>query len=160
MRVLSLLPLAALGAAQMPFPVMTRSAPQSIIDEISADVSKYVTSLTAQPAYTSAVNELNNDQSIDQDLVEQADGNPIVLAEAFLTATATPAWYTALPSDLQVCFFSSSLAVLLNLVQSFVSSVAAAQATIVAKDSGVAPSKTVWAWGAGMVAGLAGIFLL
>ncbi|CAF9919886.1 MAG: hypothetical protein GOMPHAMPRED_001911 [Gomphillus americanus] len=78
------------------------------------------------------------------DLAEEVNGDPILLAEAFLTATATPTWYTALPSD----------------IQGFVSSVANAEATIAAKDSGAAPNTEVWTFGVILAAGAAGMLLL
>ena len=100
--------------------------------------------MIAQPAYTSAALEL-------EEAGDDSD-SPLDLAEAFLTADATPTWFTQLPSDLQ----------------SYVSSIAAAQATIVAQDTSGAESLRpasggmgqVWMYGAAAGAVFVGAMLL
>ena len=117
MRLLFLITLPLLALAQAPFPIMTQTVNSAQKSAISSSVSAYVTSIATQPAYTSASNEMYTATVFPEALTafENANGNPILLAQDFLTATATPAWYTQCP----------------NGVQNYVSSVAAAEATIV-----------------------------
>ena len=144
----ALLLLPALAAAQQPFPIVTKSVPTQVVAKISSDYAAYLTSVIAQPAYTSAVKEMVTASDVPAELVDAANTNPIELAQAFLTATATPSWYPGLPSDLQA----------------YVSSIANAGATIAAKDSGVEGRRGLlegWAtWAVGAVAGVVGMALL
>ena len=145
MKLAALLPvLLPLAAAQAPFPgIATRSLNDAQSSKLVSQISSYVASVIEQPAYTSAVAELEE--------VGRED-NPIDLALAFVTATATPAWYSDLPSDLQ----------------SYVSSIAAAEATFAVQDSSDARSfrpapgsgGQLWMYGAAAGAVLFGAVLL
>ena len=111
--ILSLLPL-ALG--QTPFPIAFSSANAA---QLSSSLSSYDSSLAQQPAYTSfasymATATVSSDASAE---FASASNNPLLLAINFFTATATPAWYTEIPAPFQ----------------SYVSSVANAEASIASK---------------------------
>ncbi|MCJ1328042.1 hypothetical protein MMC10_004717 [Thelotrema lepadinum] len=115
MRPSLLLSLAPLAAAQSYlFPIVTKTVASAVISQINSDVASYSTSVAGSPAYTSAVLELEQQCDCDD------PDDPLALAGVLLTATATPSWYTELPGDLQT----------------FVHSVAAAEASIAQKDSG------------------------
>ena len=76
---------------------------------------------------------------------EDAEGNPIGLAVLYFAAETTPAWFTAVPTDLS----------------NYVKSVASADASVIRKDSGAEGGKgRIVVWGAVAAAGLAGIALL
>ncbi|MCJ1406241.1 hypothetical protein MMC19_000306 [Ptychographa xylographoides] len=124
MQVLTFLTLAlvALAAAQTPFPIAQSSYPTPALQTFTSVVASYEASLQAQPAWTSFADELC---TIEVDaaaatIFSEASCNPVILAEAFLEATATPFWYSELPSDLQ----------------GYVSSVANAEASILGKAVG------------------------
>jgi hypothetical protein len=118
--ILALLPLAY---AQTPFPIAFKSANSAQISSISSLVSSYLVSVVQQPAFTTfeaymaTATGLSQDE---QDAFDEADDNPILLADEFFSATATPAWYTQIPSDLQ----------------SYVSSIANSEASLAAKVVG------------------------
>jgi len=120
--ILALLPLAY---AQTPFPIAFKTANSAQLSTISSSVSSYISSVVQQPAYTtfSAYMATATDLSPDeQDAFNEADYDPVLLAEEFFTATATPVWYTEIPSNLQ----------------SYVSSIANSEASIAAKVVGEA----------------------
>ena len=138
---LSLAPLAS--AQQYLFPVVTRTVPASVSTEIASQLFALGTSIGASPQYTSALVELQDDCDCEDD--------PVEYAGELLTATGTPAWFTALPSDLQT----------------FVSSVAAAEASIIQKDSGAGSIKSqpgsldgLWMYGIAVGAVFVGAMLL
>jgi hypothetical protein len=117
--ILSLLPLAF---GQTPFPILfstktINTAQQSSF--VSAIIS-YVSSLEQQPTYTSFFSYMATATGLPDDVSSEFSSvsyNPLSLAEDYFTATATPAWYTEITSPLQ----------------SYVSSVASGEASIVSK---------------------------
>ena len=115
MRSTLLLSLAPLAAAQSYlFPVVTRTADAAVSSKIASDLFSYGSSIGGSPAYTSAVVALENDCDCDD------PDDPVSLAGDLLTATATPTWFSSLPGD----------------VQTYVQSIASAEASIIQKDSG------------------------
>ena len=113
--------LLSLAYAQTPFPCAFQTATNAAeISAISSLETSYVESLVKQPAYTSFSEYMATATSLSEDELNaygRALNNPILLGIEFFTATATPAWYTEIPSDLQ----------------SYVSSVANAEASICTK---------------------------
>ncbi len=121
--VLALLPLAY---AQTPFPIAFKTGNAAQASSASSLASSYALSVEQQPAFTTFAASMAQATGLtenEQVAFNNADNNPILLANAFFTATATPAWYTEVPSNLQ----------------SYVSSIANAEASIVAQVLGDAP---------------------
>ena len=115
--ILSLLPLAF---GQTPFPIAFKTVSNAA--QFSSALSSYDSSLEQQPAFTSfaefmATAIVPSDAAAEFALVTN---NPILLAGDFFGATATPAWYSEIPSPLQ----------------SYVNSVASADASIASKVLG------------------------
>jgi hypothetical protein len=118
--ILALLPLAY---AQTPFPIAFKTVNSAQASSISSLASSYAISVEQQPAFTTFSAYMATATGLSQDgsdAFNEADYNPILLANEFFTATATPAWYTEIPSSLQ----------------SYVSSVANSEASIVARVAG------------------------
>jgi hypothetical protein len=118
--VLSLLPL-AFGRA--PFPSIasfTGTMPTAISSAVEASLTAYGISVENQPSFTSwagfmaTATDLSTDES---NAFAAADNNPVLLAIGFITATATPAWYTEIP----------------DRFRSYVSSIASVAASIAEK---------------------------
>lgn len=112
-----------LAYAQTPFPIAFRTVNSAQASSISSLVSSYAVSLEHQPTFTSLVNYMVTATGLSQAEINafyEADNDPVLLANEFFTATATPVWYPELRGDLQ----------------SYVSSVANAEASIVAKVAG------------------------
>ena len=115
--ILSLLPLAF---GQTPFPIAFKTLSNTA--QLSSALSSYDASLEQEPAFTSfaafmATATVSSDASVE---FASADNNPVLLAADFFAATATPAWYSEIPSPLQ----------------SYVNSVASADASIASKVLG------------------------
>lgn len=126
MRCISLLlAVLPLACAQVPFPIAFKSINAAQSSALSSLYHSYEVSLVLQPAYTTFavyMAEATN-LPIDAEVAFESAGNdPVSLADSFFTATATPAWYTEIPNDLQ----------------SYVSSVANAEASITAQVVGAA----------------------
>jgi len=92
-------------SAQAPFGYaatasITGTAKQS---QLSSSVYTYASSVALQPAYTSFVAECLQVQVQDAALsaFEAASCSPFELVAMLFTATATPAWYTQMPGDMQ-----------------------------------------------------------
>ena len=99
-----LLPLTTLfllARADPPFPIITKPYPPAVSTKVASDVSVYLTSAAAQPAYTSVLIAFASEAP---ELASSLVSGPLVLGVMFFTATATPTWYPQLPSDVQVCF--------------------------------------------------------
>jgi hypothetical protein len=145
---LALVPLLPFALAQAPFPIGTKTDfPSSVATKISSDFSSYFSSVHAESAWSSLVPVMQTATGLPDDQYRSAAGDPAGLGYMFFTATATPTWYPALPSNLQ----------------SFVSSVAAAQASIVNQDAGSGAEGAhgrVVVWGAVLAAGIVGLALL
>jgi len=112
--ILSLLP-PAFG--QTPFPVAFQSGN---LAQLTSAYSSLASSLAQQPAYTSLATFMATATGLTPNVSAEfaaVGNNPVLLAVDFFTATATPAWYTQIPSPLQ----------------SYVSSVASAEASIASK---------------------------
>ncbi|MCJ1291892.1 hypothetical protein MMC34_003440 [Xylographa carneopallida] len=134
----SLLSLLALTAAQTT--TITVSPAQA--SHISADIASYLSTLTTQPGWVSAVSVLAT--AIPSS--DYSNGLSAYLQQV-VTATALPSWYTAMPSD----------------VQSIFSSVGAAEVSIVTKDLAAAapqPTAALKVMGGMLAAGAAGLALL
>lgn len=118
--VLALVPLAC---AQTPFPIAFKTVNAAQASSISSLASSYAVSVEQQPAFTTfsasmaAATDLTSDE---QAAFSGASNNPILLAYEFFTATATPVWYTQIPTGLQ----------------SYVSSIANSEASIAAQVAG------------------------
>lgn len=114
----SLIPiLAALAHAQKSLPTTIQGLNAAQLSSLSALGIPYDTSLLQQPAYTTFSQYMATATGVTPDeatAFAAAHNNPISLAIEYLAATVTPVWYTQLPGDLQ----------------SYVSSVANAQASI------------------------------
>ena len=147
--ILSLLPLAF---GQTPFPILfstktINTAQQSSF--ISAIIS-YVSSLEQQPTYTSFASYMATATGLPDDVSSEFSSvsyNPLSLAEDYFAATATPAWYTEITSPLQ----------------SYVSSVASADASIATKIIGSGAGRVeakVAVMGSLLAAMLVGMLLL
>jgi hypothetical protein len=118
--VLALLPLAY---AQTPFPIAFKTVNPAQSSSISSLASSYIISVEQQPAFTTFSSYMAAATGLSQDELNafiEADNNPILLANEFFTATATPVWYTEIPSNLQ----------------SYVSSIANSEASIIAQVAG------------------------
>jgi hypothetical protein len=99
--ILALLPLAY---AQTPFPIAFESVNSAKASSYSSLISSYAGSLENQPAFTTFAYYMATATGLppdEQDAFNEASTNPAGLALEFFTATATPAWYTEIPSDLQ-----------------------------------------------------------
>jgi len=114
-----------LALAQAPFPIAFSSYPAAEVTSAIYQWEIYAESIYTQPQYTTFVEECASviqtmaaDIAID---VGDLGCDPDNMASAFFAASATPAWYTALPGELQ----------------GYVSSIAHAEATILAKAVGV-----------------------
>jgi hypothetical protein len=143
-----LLVLLPLAAAQAPFQIAQSSYPTAALATATSVRASYEASLSAQPAYTSAANELCSITVAKPaaTVFYEAGCNPIALAESFLLATATPFWYSELPNDLR----------------GYVSSVANAEASILAKavNGGERVSGSVKVTGMVLAAGVAVMLML
>jgi hypothetical protein len=120
--ILSLLPLAF---GQTPFPIAfnTKSLNAAQSSSGSSLILGYISSLEAQPAYTSFAEFMSTATAVGPDAsaaFSSVGNDPFLLAVDFLAATATPAWYTEIPSPLQ----------------SYVNSIANADASIISKVVG------------------------
>jgi len=99
--VLSLLPL-TLG--QTPFPGYFNIIPSNQSIAFRSSIASYTSSLARQPAYTAFslfMATATNLSSAESMAFHAADNNPVLLAYDFVTATATPAWYTEIPAPFQ-----------------------------------------------------------
>ncbi len=117
---LTLLPLAY---AQTPFPIAFKTVNAAQGSSLSSLASSYALSVEQQPAFTTFAGYMATATGLSQDELDAfnaANNNPIILAGAFFTATATPAWYTEIPGNLQ----------------SYVSSIANAEASIAIQVAG------------------------
>jgi hypothetical protein len=118
--IVALLPLAY---AQTPFPIAFKTVNSAQASSISSLASSYAKSAEQQPPFTTLAEYMATATDLSQDELDafnNADNNPIFLGGDFLTATATPVWYTQIPSNLQ----------------SYVSSVANSEASIIAQVVG------------------------
>jgi hypothetical protein len=102
-----------------------------------------------QPAFTSFAAYMATATSLSKDELNafsRATTNPIALAVEFFTATATPAWYTEIPSDFQ----------------NYVSSVANAQASLASQvvSGAERPGTRVVITGAVLSAAFVGMLML
>ncbi|MCJ1251884.1 hypothetical protein MMC30_009122 [Trapelia coarctata] len=125
--------------------IATISVNPSQSSKIQADASSYFSSLYAQPQWTSVISVLAT--GLPESEIESITADPANFFVLLATATALPPAYKSLPSD----------------VQSYLSSVGAAEASIVNKDTGndAAPSGIAMkAAGAFLAAGAVGIALL
>lgn len=143
-----LLVLLPLAAAQAPFQIEQSSYPTAALATVTSVRNSYEASLSAQPAYTSLFNELCS-ISVELPAVTvfaEAGCDPIALAGSFLRATATPFWYSDLPNNLQ----------------GYVSSVANAEASMLAKavNGGERVSGSVKVTGMVLAAGVAVMLML
>ncbi|KAF1990787.1 hypothetical protein K402DRAFT_417539 [Aulographum hederae CBS 113979] len=93
----SLLPLVA---AQISWPstVVSASFPSfeqesSALAALSSDLSSYYASLTAEPAYTSALDALTS--------AIPSNVDPEIATQQLETATVTPSWFAAMPTQAQ-----------------------------------------------------------
>ena len=117
--ILSLLPLAF---GQTPFPIVfnTKSINTAQESSLVSYFFSFGSSLEQQPAFTSFSSYMATATGLPDDVSSEfsfVNNNPISLAEDYFTATATPAWYTEIPAPFQ----------------SYVSSVANAEASIASK---------------------------
>ncbi|KAK0514423.1 hypothetical protein JMJ35_003040 [Cladonia borealis] len=107
------------------------------------DLSAYLTSLTAQPAYTAAAAAFAS--AVPSDVQSEIENDPDAYLQSVLTETALPSWFSALPT--------SALA--------YFSSVGQAEISIISKDAkGPAPTNAAKVAGAVMAAGGAVMALL
>ncbi len=109
------------------------------------DLESYFSSLTQQPEYTSVLAALQS--AIPSSVLEQINVDPSDYLQSILTETATPTWYSAIPTS----------------YQNYLSSVGVAEASIISKDAkGPAPTNApgVKAVGAALALGAAGLALL
>ncbi|MCJ1386676.1 hypothetical protein MMC17_009802 [Xylographa soralifera] len=135
-----LLSLLSLTSAQVTTTITSISPAQS--SQISADLASYFSTLTTQANWVSAESVLST--AIPSSA--WAEGISVYLSQ-LITATAPPAWYTAMPSD----------------VQSIFSSVAQAEVSIVTRDLAAAapqPTAALKVMGGVLAAGAAGMALL
>ncbi|MCJ1397739.1 hypothetical protein MMC11_000935 [Xylographa trunciseda] len=135
---LSLLPFTS---AQATITITSVSPAQS--SNIAADIASYFSTLTTQSNYLSAASVLST--AIPSSLY-QGEGLAAYFSQ-LVTATAAPAWYTALPAD----------------AQSFFSSVGAVEVSIITKDLAAAapqPTAGLKVMGGVLAAGAAGLALL
>ena len=120
-----------LVSAQAPFPVVaTALGNPSQIATISSLAADYDASVRGAPAWTSFFSECSTlvvPAPIATFFAEE-NCDAVLLAVNFVTATATPDWYSALPSD----------------GQSYVSSIAQAEATIIEKTLGINGAERVF----------------
>ena len=99
--------------------------------------------MTAQPAYTAAINALVS--AIPSDKIEDFDNDPMGYFEYEFIGTAAPSWFPAIPTS-AVAYFSS---------------VRQAEFSILSNDAkGPAPTNAVKVAGAVMAAGGAALALL
>ncbi|MCJ1243533.1 hypothetical protein MMC30_000730 [Trapelia coarctata] len=148
MRFLSSLVLLPIAAAQAPFQIEQSSYPTAALATVTSVRASYEASLSAQPAFTSFAKELC---SITVDapaatVYAEAGCDPIVLAAEYLRATATPFWYSDLPSDLK----------------GYVNSIASAEASMLQKavSGGQRVQASVKVMGAALAAGVVVMLML
>ena len=124
------------------YPTITSAAiPTKVLDSLS----KYLTSITAQPEYSSAQQALAS--AIPASILTEIEGDPSDYLSSVLAGGTLPSWYTALPTS----------------YQNYFSSIGAAEESIVSKGSqGPAPTQGPRAKvvGAAMAVGAAGLALL
>ncbi len=65
-------------------------------DKVATDVEAYVSSITANPAFISDVEAIAS--AVPASVIAAAEDNPEAFAEALFTATALPAWVSAIPT--------------------------------------------------------------
>ena len=107
------------------------------------DLSAYLTSVVAQPAYTAAVDALAS--AVPTDIQSEFLNDPEGYVQSAFTNPAVPSWFTAIPTS----------------VQAYFSSMGQAEASILSKDAkGPAPTNAVRVAGAVMAAGGAALVLL
>lgn len=144
----SLLVLLPLAAAQAPFQIEQSSYPTAALATVTSVRASYEASLSAQPAFTSAVREIcsNTVDSPAATIFAELGCDPISLAASYLRATATPFWYSELPND----------------VRGYVSSIANAEASMLAKavNGGERASRSVKITGLVLAAGVVAMLML
>ena len=109
------------------------------------DLESYLSSLTSQPEYTSVLDALES--AIPESVLQEIEADPSDYLNSVITGTATPSWYSAIPTS----------------YQNYLSSVGVVEASIVSKDAtGPAPTKAPGAKvvGAALAVGAAGLALL
>ena len=65
-------------------------------DEVASDFVAYVSSVTANPAFESDINAIAS--AIPSSVIAAAEKDPEAFAQAIFTATALPAWVSAIPT--------------------------------------------------------------
>ena len=129
------------AAAATTFPTTSVAVPTKVLDSLS----KYLTSVTAQPEFSSAYQALTS--AIPASILTEIEEDPTDYLSSVLEDGTTPSWLAALPTSY------------LN----YFSSIGAAEESIVSKGSeGPAPTQgpRVKAVGAAMAVGAAGLALL
>ena len=63
---------------------------------VATDVEAYVSSVTANPAFVSDIDAIAS--AVPSSVIAAAEKNPEAFAEALITATALPAWVSAIPT--------------------------------------------------------------
>ncbi|MCJ1382346.1 hypothetical protein MMC17_005459 [Xylographa soralifera] len=132
----------AVSAASVNIATVTANPSQQT--RIESDAASYFSSLFAQPQFTSVVSVMYTGVPID--VFDSFTADPSDFFQMLATETAEPAYIQALPTD----------------VQSYLSSVGAAEASIIVKDTSDAKITNVAmkAAGALMVAGVVCVALL
>ena len=65
-------------------------------DQVASDFVAYISSVTANPAFQSDINAIAS--AIPSSVIAAAEQHPEAFAEALITATALPAWISAIPT--------------------------------------------------------------
>ena len=65
-------------------------------DQVASDFEAYVSSVTANPAFQSDISAIAS--AIPSSVIAAAEKNPEAFAQAIITATALPAWVSAIPT--------------------------------------------------------------
>lgn len=88
------------------------------------DLVAYQSSIALQPEFTSILEALQS--AIPESVLDQMETDPSDYLQSIITGTAQPSWYSAIPTS----------------YQNYLSSVGAAEASIISKDAeGPAPTK-------------------
>lgn len=130
------------AAAATPYPTPT---PPAVPTQVLDSLSKYLTSVTAQPDFSSAYQALTS--AIPASVLTEIEQDPTDYLSSVLAGGTEPSWLAALPTS----------------YLSYFSSIGAAEQSIVSKGSeGPAPTQgpRVKVVGAAMAVGAAGLALL
>jgi hypothetical protein len=128
------------GNTDIPYPTFSIATPSitdaaqatKIIENFVSDASNYLTSVTAQPefsAFTSVIGSIVPESELPDNFLDTAAANSL--------ATATPTWWTKLPTSAQA-YYTSIIADQLSIVSKDFKGPAAPTAAPMMKAAGVA----------------------